>query len=212
LDLKGKIVTIAAMGTQKGIAKQIIEAGGDYVLAVKKNQGKLFQEMQFVFETDRKQDFKGAPYDYAETVNKGHGGIETRCCWAISDPEYLRNFVDDWAGLKSLVFIESERLINNKKESSMRYFISSMEGKASDILSTQRSHWEIGNSLHWILDIACNEDRCWVRKDNAPDNFSIIRKMSLNLLKQDKSLKVGIRAKRLRCGWDQAYSMRVLSQ
>ena len=81
LDLKGKIVTIAAMGTQKGIAKQIIEAGGDYVLAVKKNQGKLFQEMQFVFETDRKQDFKGAPYDYAETVNKGHGGIETRCCW-----------------------------------------------------------------------------------------------------------------------------------
>ena len=131
---------------------------------------------------------------------------------AISDPEYLRNFVDDWAGLKSLVFIESERLINNKKESSMRYFISSMEGKASDILSTQRSHWEIRNSPHWLLDIACNKDRCRVRKDNAPDNFSIIRKMSLNLLKQDKSLKVGIRAKRLRCGWDQDYLLRVLSQ
>lgn len=154
LDLKGKIVTIDAIGTQKAIAKQIIDAEGDYVLAVKRNQGKLFQEMKFVFEIDRKQDFKGAPYDYAETVNKGHGRIETRRCWAISDPEYLRNFVEDWAGLKSLVFIESERLINNKKELSMRYFISSMEGKASDILSTQRSHWEIENCLHWILDIA----------------------------------------------------------
>ena len=212
LDLKGKIVTIDAIGTQKAIAKQIIDAEGDYVLAVKRNQGKLFQEMKFVFETDRKQDFKGAPYDYAETVNKGHGRIETRRCWTISDPEYLRNAVEDWAGLKSLVFIESERLINNKKELSMRYFISSMEGKASDILSTQRSHWEIENCLHWILDIAYNEDRCRVRKDNAPGNFSIIRKMSLNLLKQDKSLKIGIRAKRLKCGWDQDYLLHVLSQ
>ena len=212
LDLKGKIVTIDAIGTQKAIAKQIIDAEGDYVLAVKRNQGKLFQEMKFVFEIDRKQDFKGAPYDYAETVNKGHGRIETRRCWAISDIEYLRAFVEDWAGLKSLVFIESERLINNKKELSMRYFISSMEGKASDILSTQRSHWEIENCLHWILDIAYNEDRCRVRKDNAPGNFSIIRKMSLNLLKQEKSLKIGIRAKRLKCGWDQDYLLHVLSQ
>ena len=94
----------------------------------------------------------------------------------------------------------------------MRYFISSMEGKASYILSTQRSHWEIENCLHWILDIAYNEDRCRVRKDNVPGNFAIIRKMSLNLLKQDKSVKVGIRAKRLRCGWDQDYLLHVLSQ
>jgi len=94
----------------------------------------------------------------------------------------------------------------------MRYFISSIEGKTSNILSTQGSHWKIGYSLHWILDIAFNEDRCRVGKNNAPCNFSIFRKMCLNLLKQDKSLKVGIRAKRLRCGWDQDYLLHVLSQ
>jgi len=212
LDLKGKTVTIDAIGTQKEIAQQIIDKGGDYVLAVKKNQGKLWDEMKFIFETDRKQDFKDAPYDYAETVNKGHGRIETRRCWVVSDPEYMIGISKDWVGLKSLVFIESERLIKGKKELSMRYFISSMSGKASEILSTQRSHWEIENSLHWILDLAYNEDRCRVRKDNAAGNLSIIRKMTLNMLKQDTTAKVGIRAKRLKCGWDQNYLLQILTQ
>ena len=212
LDLKGKIVTIDAIGTQRGIAEQIITEGGDYVLAVKQNQGKLWEEMKFIFELDKSQGFKDAPYDYAETVNKGHGRIETRRCWSISDPEYLMDIRQDWPSLTSLVFIESERWIGDKKETATRYFITSMQGKAHEILSTQRSHWGIENSLHWVLDIAFNEDRCRVRKDNAAGNFAIVRKMALNLLRQDKSVKIGAHGKRLRCGWDQDYLLHVLSQ
>lgn len=212
LDLKGKVVTIDAIGTQTKIAQQIIAAGGDYVLAVKRNQGKLWEHMRFIFEADKAQGFRDAPYDYAETVNKGHGRIETRRSWSVSDPEYLQGISQDWPSLRSLVFIESARRIGEKEEHSLRYFITSMEGKAHEILSVQRAHWGIENSLHWVLDIVFNEDRCRVRKDNAAGNFAIIRKMALNLLRQDKSVKIGAHGKRLRCALSNDYLLHVLSQ
>ena len=212
LDLKGKIITIDAIGTQRSIAEKIIAGGADYVLAVKQNQGKLWEEMRFIFEVDKSQGFRDAPYDYAETVNKGHGRIETRRCWSASDPEYLRGISQDWPKLTSLVFIESERWIGEKKEVSTRYFISSLKGKAQEVLAFQRAHWGIENSLHWVLDMAFNEGRCRVRKDFASGNFAIMRKMAINLLRQDKSVKVGAHGKRLRCGWDNDYLLHVLSQ
>ena len=94
----------------------------------------------------------------------------------------------------------------------MRYFITSLESNAAQILDYQRSHWGIENKLHWVLDIAFNEDRARMRKDNAASNFSIIRKMSLNLLRQDKTSKIGVKGKRLRCGWDDKYLFNLLSQ
>ncbi|MEA4811789.1 MAG: ISAs1 family transposase [Anaerolineaceae bacterium] len=212
LDLKNKVVTIDAIGTQRSIAEQIITGGGDYVLAVKQNQGKLWEEMRFIFEVDKSQGFKDAPYDYAETVNKGHGRIETRRCWSVSDPEYLKEFKQDWPSLSSLVFIESERRRGDKQEVSTRYFITSMKGKALEILSVQRAHWGIENSLHWVLDIAFNEDRCRIRKDYAAGNFAIIRKMAINLLRQDKSVKIGAHGKRMRCALSNDYLLHVLSQ
>jgi predicted transposase YbfD/YdcC len=212
LDVKGKIVTIDAIGTQTAIAEQILAKGGDYLLAVKANQSNLRDEMEFIFRIDQQQNFKDAPYDYTETVNKGHGRIETRRCWLVSDEEYLRNISDKWPGLKSLVFIESERIINGKPERSMRYFITSLRSNATQILEYQRSHWGIENKLHWVLDIAFNEDRARMRKDNAASNFSIMRKMSLNLLRQDKISKIGVKGKRLRCGWDNNYLFNILSQ
>jgi predicted transposase YbfD/YdcC len=212
LDVKGKIITIDAIGTQTAIAEQIVAKGGDYLLAVKANQSNLRDEMEFIFRIDQQQHFKDAPYDYTETVNKGHGRIETRRCWLVSDEEYLRNISDKWPGLKSLVFIESERIINGKPERSMRYFITSLRSNATQILEYQRSHWGIENKLHWVLDIAFNEDRARMRKDNAASNFSIIRKMSLNLLRQDKISKIGVKGKRLRCGWDNNYLFDILSQ
>ena len=212
LDVKGKIVTIDAMGTQVAIAEQILAKGGDYLLAVKANQGQLRDEMEFIFQIDRQQNFKDATYDYAETINKGHGRIETRRCWIVSDEEYLHDFANKWPGLKSLVFIESERIINEKTERSMRYFITSLNSNAAQILEYQRSHWGIENKLHWVLDIAFNEDRARMRKDNAASNFSIIRKMSLNLLRQDKTSKTGVKGKRLRCGWDDKYLFNILNQ
>ncbi|MGB4595904.1 MAG: ISAs1 family transposase [Anaerolineaceae bacterium] len=117
-----------------------------------------------MFELDKSQGFlagarKDAPYDYAETVNKGHGRIETRRCWSISDPEYLMDIRQDWPSLNSLVFIESEHWIGDKKETTTRYFITDIKSKAHELLSPQRSHWSMENSLHWVLDIAFNEDR-----------------------------------------------------
>jgi predicted transposase YbfD/YdcC len=213
LEISGCIVTIDAIGTQTKIAKMITDCHGDYLLAVKENQGYLFEDIHDLFEEDRAYAFKDAPYGYAKTVNKDHGRIETRQCWAISDPEYLATIRDfeRWQGLKSLVMIESERIIGEKTEKQTSYFITSLENDAEKILRARRNHWGIENSLHWELDIAFNEDHCRVRKDNAPQNFSIIRHLALNLLKQESSLKVGIKAKRLRCGWDTEYFLKVLA-
>ena len=213
LEISGCIVTIDAIGTQTQIAQTILDQHGDYLLAVKENQGHLYADIQDLFEQDRAYKFKDAPYGYAKTVDKDHGRIEIRQCWAISDPEYLAVIrdVERWQGLKSLVMIESERRIGDKTERQTSFFISSLENDAEKILKARRSHWGIENSLHWVLDIAFNEDHSRVRKDNAPQNFSIIRHLALNLLKQEKSLKVGIKAKRLRCGWDTDYFLKVLA-
>jgi predicted transposase YbfD/YdcC len=213
LEISGCIVTIDAIGTQTKITKTIVERGGDYLLAVKENQGNLYEDIQDLFEDDQPYNFEGAPYDYAKSVNKDHGRIEIRQCWTISDLEYLAQIRERerWHGLKSLVRLVSERRIGDESEIQTRYFITSLESNAEKILKVKRSHWGIENRLHWVLDIAFNEDHSRVRKDNAPQNFAILRHMAINLLKQEHSLKVGIKAKRLKCGWDADYLLKVLA-
>jgi predicted transposase YbfD/YdcC len=213
LDIHGCIVALDAISTQTKIAKTIIEQGGDYILAVKENQGHLYEDIHDLFEEDWKYDFKDAPYQYAKTVNKDHGRIEIRQCWTISDPEYLANIRDlkRWLGVQSLVMILSERWIGEEREIQDRYYITSLESNAGKILQSKRSYWGIENQLHWVLDIAFNEDRSRVRKDNAPQNFAVLRHMALNLLKQETSVKVGIKGKRLKCGWDTDYLLMVLA-
>jgi len=214
LELAGCIVTIDAIGTQTKIAKTIIAQGGDYILNVKENQGHLYEDIQDLFETDRAYNFKDAPYSYAKTVDKDHGRIEIRQCWTISDPEYLANIRDlkQWEGVKTLAMILSERRIGDKVEVQDRYFISSLDSQADKFLEAKRSHWGIENRLHWVLDIAFNEDHSRVRKDNAPQNFAVLRHMALNLLKQEQTVKAGIKAKRLKCGWDTDYLFKVLAE
>lgn len=213
LELAGCIVVVDAIGTQTKIAKTIIDQGADYILAVKENQGHLYEDIHDLFEDDWKYNFEGAPYRYAKTVNKDHGRIEIRQCWSISDPEYLANIrdLDRWKGVKSLVMILSERQIGEKREVQDRYYISSLESDAKKILQAKRSYWGIENCLHWVLDIAFNEDHSRVRKDHAPQNFSILRHMALNLLKLETTVKAGIKAKRLKCGWDTDYLLKVLA-
>ncbi len=213
LEIAGCIVTIDAIGTQTKIAKTIIDRDGDYLLAVKENQGHLYEDIHDLFEDDRAYNFEDAPYTYAKTVNKDHGRIEIRQCWSISDPEYLATIRDweRWHGLKSLVMIESERRVGDKTEQQTSYYITSLESDAEKILKAKRSHWSIENRLHWVLDIAFNEDRSRVRKDNAPQNFAVLRHMALNLLKQEHTVKAGIKAKRLKCGWDADYLLKVLA-
>jgi predicted transposase YbfD/YdcC len=213
LEISGCIITIDAIGTQTRIAETILERGGDYLLAVKENQGNLYEDMEYVFEQDRQDHFENAPYQHAKMINKGHGRIEIRRCWSISDPEYLAMIRDlqHWPGLKTLVMIENERRTGEVVEKQRMYYITSLENDAEKILRAKRNHWQIENSLHWVLDIAFNEDHSRVRKDNGPENLAIIRQMALNLLKQEKTLKVGIKGKRLRCGWDTNYLLKVLA-
>ena len=212
LEISGCIITIDAIGTQTKIAKLIVEQEADYILAVKENQGKLYQDLTALFEYDRERNFQDAPYQYAKTVNKDHGRIEIRQCWSTSDPEYLENIRNrnNWKGLTSLVMIEAERIIDGKSSVEVRYYISSLESDAERILASVRGHWSVENSLHWTLDIAFSEDQNRVRKDHAPENLAVLRHMALNLLKQEKTAKGGIKAKRLQCGWNEKYLLKVL--
>jgi len=212
LALDGCIVTIDAIGTQTKIAERIVERGADYVLAVKANQATLLDDIRFVFQEDQAHNFQAGPYTYAKTVNKGHGRLEVRECWSISAPEYLLCLRDarKWTGLKSLVMIKAERRIGQRREVKIRYYISSLATCAADFLHIIRSHWGIENRLHWELDIAFREDDSRVRKDHAPQNFAVLRHIALNLLKQEKTAQGGIKAKRLQCGWNEQYLLKVL--
>lgn len=181
LDLSGCLVTIDAIGTQTEIARQVAEQGGDYLLAVKENQGRLYEDLEYLFQLERQQDFRQSPFTYAKQVNKNHGRLEIRQCWATSAAEYLDYLREGskWRGLKTLAMFVIERQEGDKIEVKTRYFISSLPAPAQvaapakTILKSKRSHWSIENQLHWTLDIAFQEDDSRVRKDHAPENFAI---------------------------------------
>lgn len=211
LEITGCIVTIDAIGTQTEIAKTIIDGGGDYLLSVKENQGHLFEDIQYLFDVDVAHGYE-REHSYSKTVNKGHGRMETRECWAIDREAYLSLIRkrEQWKGLKSIVRIVSQRQIGEEVEVQTRYFISSLPADAKMILKTKRSHWKIENQVHWVLDIAFREDECRVRKDHGAENLAVLRHMALNLLKNEKTAKGGIHAKRLQAGWNNDYLLKVL--
>ena len=170
LELSGCIVTIDAMGCQKELARDIVDQEADYLLAVKENQGRLYQDMRDLFEAGDGLGLEGLPHDYATTLNKGHGRIERRKCWAIDDPtcpEYLST-AGDWPGLRSVVKVESRRETDTGATVQARYYISSMEASAERQLAAVRAHWSIENSLHWSLDVTFWEDQSRVRKSLPP--------------------------------------------
>jgi len=212
LEISGCIITIDAMGCQTEIAKTIVEEQADYVLALKDNQGNLFEDTQKLFEDLESSQYQAYIYDYEKTVNKGHGRIEIRECWTISDPQilcHLRGF-QNWEKLMTVSRIRSQRWIGDEKTCEDRFHIASIVG-ARCVLAAARSHWGIENNLHWTLDMAFDEDHCRVRKDNGPENFAILRHIALNLLKQEKTSKRSINGKRLLAGWNEDYLLKVLS-
>ena len=213
LALAGCIVTIDAMGTQTNIAKAIVEGEADYVLSVKENQGHLYEDISVLFAVDQAQNFQYASLDYAQTTNKDHGRIEVRECWSTSNPEYLNLLRgrQAWLGLQSIAMLMGTRILDGKETKCVRFYISSLPSDAERLLHIVRKHWSIENDLHWVLDVALNEDHSRIRKDQAPENFAVLRHIALNLLKQEKSAKGGIHAKQLQAGWKEDYLLKVLS-
>ena len=209
LQLKDATVTIDAMGCQRDIAQRIVDRGGHYVLALKGNQGTLQEDVK-TFMDDQIANQQARSCDTYDTVEKSHGRVETRKCWSCWDTDWLTER-HNWPGLSSLVVVEATRTVNDKTSTERRYFISSHSGKQAQKLATLiRHHWRVENQLHWTLDVSFNEDQCRVRVANAAENLARIRRISLLLLKNDKTCKLGIKSKRAKAGYDRDYLLTLL--
>jgi predicted transposase YbfD/YdcC len=209
LDISGCIVTIDAMGCQKEIVKKIVDKKGDYVLGLKGNQGTLHEDVKLYLEACCSNDFKKVEHDYYETIEKEHGRIDIRRYWTTSEIEWLENR-NNWKNLHTICMVESERHVGNEISKERRFYISSLASNAKKIGNAVRKHWGVENSLHWSLDVTFNEDQCRIRKGHAAENLAVVRHIALNLLKQEKTAKVGLKIKRSKAGWDKAYLLQVL--
>lgn len=211
LDLEGCIVTIDAMGCQTEIAGQIREAGADYVLALKGNRPTMYEDVIATFSEGLATDFKGISHQAHQTVEKGHGRIETRHYHLVDDPLYLQYLEshEKWPDLRSIGMVEAQREVEGVVSSERRYFVCSTS-TVKEFAQAARGHWSIENGLHWVLDMAFREDMHRTRKDHSAENFSVLRHIALNLLKAETSVRVGIKGKRLKCGWDHDYLLKVL--
>jgi predicted transposase YbfD/YdcC len=209
LELSGAIVTIDAMGCQKEIARTIRGGGADYLLALQGNHEHLHEQVVAFFEGACAHGRKEQGIRYHREWSHGHGRGECRRCWATSDLDWLEGR-EEWTDLRSVVLIESERFIGDSLAVEERYYLSSLPADAKLLSESIRSHWAVENSLHWVLDVTFGEDRSRIRKENAPENFGLLRRLALCLLKQETSSRRSIKGKRLRASWDEDYLVRVL--
>lgn len=212
--VKGKVITIDAMGAQREIAKKIKERKGDYILALKANQPDLLEDVSLYLDRDicskSKTELRKKGW-YERTVEQGHGRVETRECYICPEIDWL-DCRNDWAGLQGIGVIVSKREETGKDPSTVRhYFLYSMEKTgAAEVLRLKRSHWAIENNLHWMLDVTFREDDCRARTENAAENLNVLRKLALQLMKQDTSSNLSMRTKRLKCAYDFNYALNVL--
>jgi predicted transposase YbfD/YdcC len=210
LDITDSVVTIDAMGCQKAIAKQIVKQKGHYVLQVKKNHAGLYDVMKEMFDELTGQGIPCVQYTFHEDVDADHGRVETRRIWTTDWTDW---YVDrkKWKNLRSFVCVESERTVGDTTSIDRRYYISDLGGRDAEVmLGYVRGHWGIENKLHWSLDVTFREDDLRQRKGHSAENLSRVRRLVLNLLRQDKSVKVGAKAKRFKASLDQEYLLKTL--
>lgn len=210
IDIEGSTVTIDAMGCQTIIAEKIIDRGGDYLLSLKGNQEKLSDEVENYFVQAEAIDFEEIPCDAVGSKEQAHGRIEKREVYTTESIDWLPQ-KNDWKNLKTIIMIKSERTPHGQPTSiETRYYISSLPANALKIANTIRGHWGI-ESTHWILDVAFREDEQNANAGNIAENTSLVRRLALNLLKQEKTAKCGIAIRRQMAGWDNEYLLKVLS-
>ena len=212
LDISDSVVTIDAMGCQKAIARQIVEQEGHYVLQVKGNQKSLHDTLVEMFDELTHRPIPGAAYSFHEDVDAGHGRIETRRIWTTNWTDWYADR-KKWEGLRSFVRVESVREVDGRTSTERRYYISDLDsGDASAMLGYVRGHWGIENKLHWSLDVTFREDNLRQRIGHSAENLSRIRRLALNLLRQDKTCKLGIKGKRLKACLKEEYPIKILSR
>lgn len=210
LNIQDAIVTIDAMGCQKDIAEKIIDGGGDYVLALKGNQEGLKEEAEKTFREVDGQSFDDVRQTRHVTQGQEHGRHEIREYWAVED-FFLSPRRTAWKNLRCYVRVKATRTENGQTTEDIRYYITSLPCRAKGIAEAIRAHWGIENRLHWVLDIGFREDESRVRIGHAAENLAILRRIALNLLKQERTCKRGIPGKRLNAGWKNDYLLKVLA-
>jgi predicted transposase YbfD/YdcC len=208
LELKGCIVTIDAMGCQKTIAQSIVAKGGDYILALKGNQGDVHRGAQIAFDIADSKQFEGLLYDRYEEVSSEHGRIETRRYETLGVSDWFP-YADEWPLLKTLVKVVSTREIQDSVNTEVRYYISSLELGAKSVGEAIRKHWGIENSLHWVLDVTFREDESRIRRGDGAENFSTLRRIALTMLKREPTKK-SIARKRKLCSWSPEFLIGVM--
>jgi predicted transposase YbfD/YdcC len=212
LYVAGCIVTIDAMGCQTDIAQAIVDQKADYILALKGNQGQLHTDVQEWFAWAQQTDFKNMTHSFHQTVNKNHGRIEIRRCWAIADPLAFENIRhhDGWAGLQSIVMLQRERRTAGRTQSETAYYISSLKADAKLLLDSIRTHWTIENTFHWSMDVTFREDDSRIRLGDSPENLAVVRHLALNLLKRHPA-NISLKRKRFRAALDDQFLFELLS-
>lgn len=210
LDIQGCLVTIDAMGCQRSIAKAIVDKNADYLLAVKGNQETLLEDVEQEFKHAQADGFAHMDHLYFETLEKNHGRIEKRQYWLTHDIEGLGT-IERWPKLHAMAMCRATRTVKEQTSIEDRYFITSTKHKdVKKIAIAIRNHWGIENKLHWVLDVAFQEDQSRIRTGYAAENMATIRKIALNVLKNNKSKKGGVKAKRLQAGWNNEYLKEIL--
>lgn len=211
LTIKGAVVTIDAIGCQKNIVQQIKSQEGEYVIALKGNQGNLHAEIENFFQQAREVSPEESGCDFTKSLEKNRGRVEERMVWACNF-DWLDNkeLIEGWAGIKSAVCVQSNRTHKGKTTIEFRYYISSLQPIAERHGHITRSHWGVENKVHWHLDVTFGEDQSKTRAGHGAENVSLMRKSALNLLKADTSLKAGIENKRKMAGWNPDYLLKIL--
>jgi len=204
IDISGALVTIDAMGCQTAIASKIVDADADYCLAVKGNQPTLHQGLEEHFDHHLENDFADTPVRRYETREQGHGRVENRYYFLCPVPPDLPD-CDRWPGLKAIGIAISDTLRDGKQCNEVRYYILRQYMAGRRFAAAVRSHWGIENRLHWQLDVTFQEDQSRVRLGHADANFSLLRRTALSMLKNEPTVKVGVKNKRLLAGWDDSY-------